>query len=342
MFKSKYLIGSVIMATAVLASCKKTTGYDITGEADTKFFMNNTSSGNAPQNSVGFSVVNVPNSSGSGLLNLSTTLPANIQFPVFASKPVGQDVAISAVLDTTLVASYNATYNTNYKVFPAGILNTTTLVAHIAKGNTTSTDSITIPVNTANLPSMTDTAYMAPIKLTTIQDASAGNITGNTTTQITYVVVKVEQRRIKYLATTADAIGALLTPRTAWVSTFTPALSTTGSIFDGSLTTYSRWTASPGQLDVDMQASKNVTGIRLYTATSATYVPSQVDVYLSNDGINYDHIGLITKANTTYSTYSYILFYKAITARYVRLFLTYSTSTNTQNCRVTEFDVYGN
>ncbi|KAI9452865.1 hypothetical protein F5148DRAFT_1289432 [Russula earlei] len=330
------------MAAAVLSSCAKTTGYDITGETDVKFFMNNASSGNAPQNAIVYTAVNIPNGTGSGLLNLSSTLPAAVQFPILASKPVGQDVTISAALDTTMVATYNAAHNTNYKVFPAGILSTDALVAHIAKGNTISTDSVTIAVNTANLLLLTDTTYMAPIKLTTIKDASAGNITGNATTQVTYVVVKVEQRRIKYLATTADVIGTLLTPRTAWAATFTPAVTTTGSIFDGSLTTYSRWAASPGQLDVDMQAAKNVTGIRLYTATSATYVPAAVDVYLSNDGITYDHIGAPLKANITYSTYDYILFYKPITARYIRLILSYSTSTNTQNLRVTEFDVYAN
>jgi len=341
MFKTKYFIG-YILAVALLSSCKKTTGYDIVGETDIKFFTNTPSSGNAPQNALVYSVVNIPNTSGNGVLNLSSTLPASIQFQVFATKPLGQDVTISAALDTTLVATYNATYNTHYAVFPSGILSTDALAAHISKGNTSSTDSITIPVNSANLSLLTGTAYMAPIKLTTVKDASAGNLTSNSTMQVTYIVVNVEQRRIKYLATTTDIIGALLAPRTAWAATFTPALATTGSIFDGSLTTYSRWAASPGQLDVDMQAPKNVTGIRLYTATSATYVPTIVDVYLSNDGINYDHIGTPLKANITYSTYDYILFYKAIPARYVRLILSYSTSTSTNNFRVAEFDVYGN
>jgi hypothetical protein len=341
MFKTKYFIGYV-MAVAVLSFCTKTTNYDITGETGIKFFINTPSSGNSPQNSIVYSAVNIPNSSGSGILNLSSTLPAVIQFPVLATKPVGQDVTISAALDTTLVAAYNTAHNTSYAVFPAGILTTDTLVAHITKGNTSSTDSVTIAVNSANLPLLTGTTYMAPIKLTTVKDASAGSLTTNSTTQVTYIVVNVEQRRIKYLATTTDIIGALLTPRTAWAATFTPALATVGSIFDGSLTTYSRWSASPGQLNVDMQVSKNVTGIRLYTATSATYVPTIVDVYLSNDGINYDHIGAPLKANITYSTYDYILFYKAIPARYVRLILTYSTSTSSNNFRVAEFDVYGN
>jgi hypothetical protein len=138
-------------------------------------------------------------------------------------------------------------------------------------------------------------------------------------------------------------LGFLITPRTSWAVTFNPAPTTTGSVTDGLTTTFSRWTASPVQVDVNLQTVQNVTGIRLFTATSATYVPTQVDVYLSNDGITYDKIGSPLKANLTYaSSYNYILFYKAIQAKYIRLMLSYITNTNTQNYRVVELDVYAN
>ena len=345
MLKTKYLIG-YIMTTSVLLSCSKTISYDIQGETDVKFFANITSSGNAPQNSISYSVVNIPNGSGTGLLNLSSTLPNVIQFPVFATKPVSADVTVSAVLDTTLIAAYNTAHNTTYASFPAGILNATGLIAHMSKGTTTSVDSITITTTPANLNAMTGIAYMAPIKLTTISDPTAGDLTSNSTTQIVYIVVNVEQRRIKYLALATDAIGALLTSRTTWAATFNPALATVGSIFDGSTTTFSRWTTpiTPyGQLDINLQATQNVTGVRLYTSNSATSIPTEVDLYLSNDGINFDRIGTPLRANLTYaSSYNYILFYKAIPAKYIRLLLYYSTSTSTNNGRVTEFDVYAN
>jgi hypothetical protein len=92
-----------------------------------------------------------------------------------------------------------------------------------------------------------------------------------------------------------------------------------------------------------MQSTKNVTGIRLYTSNNATHIPTQIEVSLSNDGINYDIIGSPLRANLTYaSSYNYILFYKAIAAQFVRLRIFYTTSTNTQNTRVTELDVYAN
>lgn len=334
-----------MVAATVFFSCKKDEAYDITGDAQTKFFTNNETLGNAPANSISYSVVNYPDVAGSGLLNLSSTLPATVRFPVFATTPVSQDVTIGAELDNSLIAAYNSAKNTSYVPFPDGMLNTTALAAHLVQGTTRSADSISIVTNQAALNTLTGVSYMAPIKLTTVSNPAAGSITSSEVSKVVYIIANVEQRKIKYLAPATDALGALITPRTAWTVAFTPTPTLTGggSVTDGSTASYVRWTASPAQVDVNMQATKNVTGIRLYTSNSATYTPTQVDVLLSNDGINYDLIGSPLKANLTYaSSYNYILFYKAIPAKYIRLKLYYSTSTNTQNFRLTEFDVYAN
>lgn len=344
MSKVKYFIRCLIIAF-VFVSCAKTSSFDVTGDPQVKFFTNNTSYGNVPQNAFVYGAVNVPDASGSGLLNLSSTIPASIQFPVYATGPVSQDVTITAVPDTTLIAAYNAAYGTNYAALPAGILNTdTALVAHIPKDSTMSVDSITITSNAANLTACTDTAYIVPVRLSAVSNPEVGAITATTSQQVIYIILNVEQRLIKYNATTADVQGTLISPRTSWSVSFTPSLTTSGSITDGSTTTYARWTppVSPyGEVDVNMQASKNVSGIRLYTSTSSTYAPTQVTVYVSNDGINYTLMGSPLKANITYTSgYDYILFYKAIAAQYIKVQLYYSTSTNTNNGRVAEFDVY--
>jgi hypothetical protein len=342
MLKIKYFI-VCLMFCFLLLSCSKSVTYDITGDPGVKFFMNIPGPGNSPQNAINVGIVNIPNVAGEGLVNLSTTVPDTLKLPVFATKPVSQDVTIGAVLDTSLVAKYNATYKTHYKILPAGILKTDGMTAHIYAGKSTSTDSITITSDITSLNTLTGTSYMAPIRLTTVSNQSVGELASKSAEQVAYVIATVEQRRIKFNALATDALGALLTPRTSWIATFNSAPASPGSILDGSNTTYSRWAASPVQVDVDMQAAKNVTGIRLYTSNSSTYIPTQVLVYLSNDGINYDLIGSPLKANLTYATsYNYILFYKAIQARYVRLMLYYSTSTSTNNRRLAELDVYAN
>lgn len=338
----KYFIGYMAMV-CLLLSCKKNKGYDIAGNPDVLFFTSNTGFGNLPDNSIAYSVVNIPDVAGSGLINLSATLPAMIKFPVFATKPVSQDVKIGAQLDNSLVTAYNSTHNTSYAAFPAGILNTDAMTATIGKNTTTSADSLTIGADLSKLKLLTGITYVAPIKLVSVSDPGVGKITSNSTIQVTYVVVNVEQRKIKYLALAAEAQGTLITPRTDWAVNFTPAPTTVGSVTDALTTTFSRWTASPVVIDINLQSTRNVTGIRLYTSNNATYIPTQVEVSISNDGINYDVIGAPLKADLTYaSSYNYILFYKTIAAKYMRLKVSYVTSTNTQNYRMTELDIYAN
>jgi len=338
----KYFTGCFVIAGMFL-SCEKEQTFDITGDPEVKFFTNNANTGNAPANSISYGVVNYPDAVSSGWLTLSTTMPVAIKIPVFASKPVSQEVVIGAELDNSLIEKYNAANNTSYVAFPSGVLNTGSLSARIPGGTAISADSISINSDTSRLKTLTEKMYMAPIKLTTVSKTGVGSISSSGSAQVVYILLNTELRRIKYLAVPADAIGALITPRTSWAINFTPVPSTVGSIVDGSTTTYSRWSASPGQVDVSLQTTKNVTGIRLYTTNSSTNIPTQVEVSLSNDGINYDLIGAPLRANLTYtSSYNYILFYKAIPAKYIRLKLYYSTSTSSNNLRVAELDVYAN
>lgn len=342
MLKLKYIIGC--MAMTAMFSCKKDDTADIKGNPGTLFFTNSMNLGNMPGNSVSYSLVNIPDAASSGWLNLSSTVPATIKIPLFASKPVSRDVTVTAELDNSLVATYNTANNTSYVALPAGILTTQSLSARIAEGQTTSVDSFAIAVNAADLKTLTQPAYMAAFKLSTVSDPGVGSITTNTATKNVYVVLIPELRQIRYLATTTDIPGTIQS-KTSWAVTFStaPAVATSGSIMDGSTTTYSRWTASPVQVDLDMQASKSVTGFRLYTSTTSTVSPTQIDVAVSDDGINYNALGSPLRANLTYASgYTYVGFYKPTGARYLRLKVYYSTSTSTQNFRLAELDVYAN
>jgi trimeric autotransporter adhesin len=340
MLKLKYIIGC--MAITVLFSCKKDGSTDIKGNPETTFFTNSTNLGNMPGNSVSFPVVNIPDAASSGWLNLSAGLPATIKIPVYATKPVSREVTIAGELDNSLVAAYNAANNTSYVELPAGILSTQSLSAKILEGQTTAADSFSIAVNPADLKTLTAPAYMAAVKLTAVSDESVGRITSNADIRVVYVVLNIELRQIRYLATAADVTGTLQS-KTTWVAGFNPTPSTVGNILDGSTGTYNRWTppTSPVQVDLDMQTAKNMTGFRLYTSTSSTTSPTQINVSVSEDGINYKAIGLPLRANLTYASgYTYVVFYKPIAARYLRLVVSYSTSTNTQNGRIGELDVY--
>ena len=152
-----YITGSLFAMTA-LASCKKSDSYDVKGEEKVKFYTRNETAGNAPPNSITYSVVNYPDPAGTGWLNLSTSLSSAIKFPVFATKPVSQDVEVRAALDNSMVAAYNAAHNTNYEPLPVAVLNTDGILkAKILKGDTRSSDSISIPTNLTHYQNYKDT-----------------------------------------------------------------------------------------------------------------------------------------------------------------------------------------
>src|SRR5690606_9235395 len=123
------------------------------------FFVNIESPGNAPVNSMNFAITNIPAATG-GLENLSGNIGDAIKFPVLATKPVGEEVTISAELDNSLVAAYNDEHSTTYATIPDGVLNTAGLTATMPAGSTRTADSVTIMVNSDNLILLTEDSYM--------------------------------------------------------------------------------------------------------------------------------------------------------------------------------------
>lgn len=338
----KYSIGCVALSTMLLA-CSKDKKYDVRGDKEVKFFVNVTALGDAPQNSVSFNVANRPESSGNGLVNISHNLPETIKIPVFATREVSEDVTITAQLDNSLIAGYNAAHDGSFEAFPDGFLNASNLTARITKGMTYSVDSLTIAVNQAAVTSLSGKAYLAPIRLTAVSKPAVGSITSTEGSQVVYVVIKPELRMIQYNAVAADMTGTLINPRSGWELIFNPAPIQTGNALDGSTSTYTRWGVSNVEITANLNETRAINGIRVFTVNSSTYNPLGYSVYTSTDGVNYDLIGAPLRANITFASgYSYIKFYKAIDARFVRLVINYTTSTNANNRRLAEFDLYGN
>ena len=169
-------------------------------------------------------------------------------------------------------------------------------------------DSLVVTSDQTKTGLLTSAAYMAPIKLTTVSASGAGQVTSNEMQHIIYIVANVELRRIKFLANeTDDAIGTRITDRSAWNVTMNPDPIVTGSVTDGSTNSMTRWGVSASQVDVDLQQTSSVTGIRIHTSTSSNSSPTQIGVNLSTDGVNYDAIGTPLRANLTFSSgYTYI------------------------------------
>lgn len=80
-------------------------------------------------------------------------------------KAAGGDIAATFIVDTTLIAEYNASHASSYVVFPTDAYTISGLTATIKSGKTSS-DALTIAVLTNKLD--VSTKYMLPIKMTSV------------------------------------------------------------------------------------------------------------------------------------------------------------------------------
>ncbi len=338
---SRYTYGvSSLAFCLLLLSCSKKDNYDIKGNPDIIIFTNNLAAGNDPVNSIRYGVVNRPDAGN--IVNLETTMPSDIRIAVYATRPVSQDISIEAELAEELIADYNATHGTGFQAFPTGMLNADNLRARISAGMSYSSDSLSLGVNLGMLSSLTGTAYMAPIRLRSVSNPNAGSLSSKAESVVTYIVAYPEMRHIRFNASEAELLGNQLADRSAWDFSYSPAPTfSNGTFWDGNNNSYIRWGTSPIEVNVNMQSEHDITGLRLRTGTNSSWSPTQVELLISNDGINYERLGRAERANLLYSNnYSYIVLYNSMQAKYLRLLLTYSTSTSTNNRRLAELDVY--
>jgi hypothetical protein len=149
-------------------------------------------------------------------------------------------------------------------------------------------------------------------------------------------------RYIRYDAEESELVGNQIADRTAWDFSYSPTPAfANGTFWDGSNNSYIRWSSSPIEVNVNMQAETPVTGLRLRTGTNSNWTPTQIDLYISNDGINYQSLGTAARGNLVYTGgYTYVVLYNSMPAKYLRLMLSYSTSTSSNNRRLSELDVY--
>jgi hypothetical protein len=310
-------------AAVVFLSCSKDKTYDVTGSAENKVFINvhSWSPINTPDNSFHFNVTQTP---GRSILSDVTTISA--KFAAQCTLPASSDIQVSFQIDTSLIT-------TGHTALPSGVtldMDKTSLT--IPKGATSSTDSITLSIDTAKLGLLPVGSYMIPVKMSSVAGAQSASIL-----QSVYIIVDVAYSNCVNGAT--SLAGTALTGRTSWTATLSATLGsgTLANMFDGNTKTY--WYVTPAtacELNVNMNSLRsNITGIRL-NSYSTSYSLQTMSVSSSVDGVTWTSQGNVTLS--TAATYQYIQFYSPINAQYLKLNITGWKSAT--YVIMAEFDVY--
>lgn len=327
------IVVSLFAVVSVFQSCSEKETFDVTGDAETRIFIN-TEGRN--------SLANLKNSYTYIIQHTleGSTSNAEIQakFPVLSTKPVNSNVTVTAEVDNSLVSAYNTANNVSFEKLPSGVINLTKMSATIEQGSSISLDQILVAIDPSKFAELKSPAYLLPIKLSSISNNSAKI---STNYQTAYIVINTKEVIVKPNVPASGMFGALVTNYSTWgiTASATANTGTASQMFDNSLTTRWGFATQPLTINADMMETKNIGGFRLFAYRAATgFLFSNVVVSVSTDGVNYKELG--TATNTTMvnaSGYQYIGLYKTVQARYVRLALTW---TSTSQRGISELGVY--
>ncbi|WAC40730.1 BT_3987 domain-containing protein [Pedobacter sp. SL55] len=329
------IVSFFAVMVSVFQSCSKKETYDVTGDTETRIFIN--SEGRS-------SLANLKNSFTYTIQHTveSSTSNADIQakFAVQSTKPVSSTVTVNAEVDNSLVAAYNTANNVSFATLPSGAVTLNKTSVTIEQGSSISSDQILVSVDQSKFAELTAPAYLLPIKLSSISN-NAAKISTNY--QTAYIVINTKEVIVKPSVPASGMLGALVTNYSTWGITAngTPTTGTTlAQMFDGNVSTRWGFATHPLTITADMMETKTIGGFRLfaYRALTNGISFSNVVVSVSDDGVNYKELGTATNATMTNAAgYQYIGLYKTVQARYFRLAVTWSS---TSQRGISELGVY--
>ena len=250
------------------------------------------------------------------------------KFPVRILRAASCDTKVTAMVDASLVEVYNAEHHTEYKAMPESAVNLGGMTVTIKKGAVKADDSIKVSLKDEALASLTEKAYLLPIRLSQIQ----GDGKGSEERGFGYIIVNTETKLIKDIESKDDVTGTLLTDYTGWTAKYSPGSDIdVAQLFDGNLENGAalRADGDGGRTKVivfDMGATKNVSGFRFaryykdyYGWWQDAYYFSSVKIEFSTDGSTWNEAGTATESAMPKSEgYQYCSFYGGVSARYLR------------------------
>lgn len=180
----KYFCVSFIMITTLsLQSCSDKESYDVTGNSANKIYVNTGkgSATNAPKSLYSFKVVQT---------ETGAVGDVHLQYPVRSTRPMSSSVTVKSEVDNSLIAAFNEKYKTTYVAFPDGVFDMSKALANIAQGDYISKDSIEVSIDPSKLSLLTEKAYLAPIRLTSVSSKGA-EVSSDYTNTTVYLVVNI-------------------------------------------------------------------------------------------------------------------------------------------------------
>lgn len=311
------LCGGLLVTTVLLSACSSDDSYDFPGDANSRVYFVN------PSTLAQGAIVNTP---------IGYIADTGSKFSVKCTSKRTAETKVTITIDNSLVDTYNTANNTKYKAIPEGMATLDKAFLTIPADSVKSKDSISVVIPESAYKTLNDTAgYILPI---VIAKTDGNKVAPSTNMGVKYMHIAISSSSIKKNAGSADMLGTLLTDYTGWTATCEQLNGDAdlSIITDGNTSWDSEWefSSNPITIQFDMQAVKNITGIRAYPEYGEDvewgYYFKEIKLSISEDGTNWTDLGSVNNSEMAdESGYQYVALYGGMKARYLKAVMNFNS-----------------
>lgn len=287
----------LLLVAGMLVSCSEDEHYDFPGAPDNKVYIK-------AGGSTEFTITHTPVSDAT-----------NFEFKLLAGcrmKP-GIMLKVDVTVDTSLVASYNASHGTTYQSIPTDNFSFSGTV--IQPDTMGAKEPIIVTLKEDKLKGLTsEDGYLVPVRIVAVE----GGAVPSTNLNVVYAVIKIESDNDN-IDDNGAVSGELNSDRTGWTAftslDTTPDADTENAFDEDGSTSWSKSDSKSYDVIIDMGKAYNVSGI--YAKYEMYYyeepvIKSGTEIFVSEDNRTWKSMGKVQKDDQN------VAFYAPVNVRYIK------------------------
>ena len=298
----KYIALGIIAAVLSFQACSDDEHYDVVGNPNNLVYFKSMGDATAT-----CTVTHTP---------VGEFGEVNAKFSVAIQRAASRDTKVTAVVDNSLINTYNTQHNTEYKAVPDGVVDAQKLSVTIAKDTVGSKEQIEVSIPSTAFAQLTEQAYLLPVRLSSVEgDGTASGQRGTA-----YVIINTQTKLIHTGVAADDMPGTLMSDYSGVTASYTAGgtVDNIAQLFDGNL--------ENGVFDLGTE--QKVIGLRMARYYKSYYGGwwydgyyfSHLDMQYSADGSTWNDMGSVDEADMVKSGgYQYLALYGAVPMRYLKI-----------------------
>lgn len=210
----------------------------------------------------------------------SSLIELDAEFKVFSTVSSDKGYNVTAAIDNSLVAGYNAIHGTSYQELPSEYADLQNTSLTIAPNDNAASETVVFGLKGEVRNLNSSEGYLVPVRLSS-PDAKISENEG-----VVYIAISTESSIIKILETSADLIGFSADDRSTW--TVSGVTYGGQNLFDGKLNTSPGLKNGSNVLEFDLGGMHMFTGLYIYGGE-----PANLAIEYSTDGNNWISAGTV-------------------------------------------------